>query len=138
MWSDVWQHIGFNSVIYFAALAGVSPELHEAARIDGANLIMRIRHIDIPGIMPTFLTLLILKCGSIMTVGFEKVFLMQNSLNPEVSSVISTYVYNLGIASTTPRYSYAAAVDLFTNIINMILLLSVNRIVKKLSGTGLM
>jgi len=137
VWSGVWQEIGYSSIIYVAALSSVSPELHESALIDGANIPQRILHVDIPCVMPTFLILLIMQCGQLMTIGFEKVFLLQNSLNPDVSSVISTYVYSVGIAQTSPRYSYAAAVDMFTNVINMLLLFSVNRIVKIFSESSL-
>lgn len=137
VWSGVWQEIGFSSIIYVAALSSISPELHESAKIDGASIFQRILHVDIPGVLPTFLILLILKCGTIMTVGFEKVYLLQNSLNPDVSSVISTYVYSVGIAQTSPRYSYASAVDMFTNVINMILLFSVNASVKAFSDSSL-
>ncbi|WP_213528396.1 ABC transporter permease subunit, partial [Paenibacillus sp. J31TS4] len=91
--SGVWQQMGWSSIIYLAALAGIDPQLHEAARVDGATRVQRIWHVNIPGILPTIVILLILNVGSIMGVGFEKVFLMQNSLNMEASDVISTYVY---------------------------------------------
>lgn len=99
VWSGVWQGAGWGSIIYLAALTGVSPELHESAMIDGANKLQRIWHIDLPAIMPTMAILLILNCGSIMSIGFDKVYLMQNNLNLGVSEVISTYTYKVGAYS---------------------------------------
>ena len=135
--SDLWRDIGYNSIIYIAALAGVSPDLHEAAIVDGASLVKRIWHIDIPSIMPTFCTLLILRCGSLLSVGHEKVLLLQNTLNMPMSEVISTYSYNISLNSSTPQFSYAAAIGLFVSVINLILLTSVNKIVDKPSGNSL-
>lgn len=135
--SDLWRDIGYNSIIYIAALAGVSPDLHEAAIVDGASLVKRIWHIDIPSIMPTFCTLLILRCGSLLSVGHEKVLLLQNTLNMPMSEVISTYSYNISLNSSTPQFSYAAAIGLFVSVINLILLTSVNKIVDKSSGNSL-
>lgn len=135
--SDLWRDIGYNSIIYIAALAGVSPDLHEAAIVDGASLVKRIWHIDIPSIMPTFCTLLILRCGSLLSVGHEKVLLLQNTLNMPMSEVISTYSYNISLNSSTPQFSYAAAIGLFVSVINLILLTSVNKIVDKTSGNSL-
>lgn len=137
VWSDVWQNMGYNAIIYIAALAGVSPELHEAAVIDGASIPQRIWHVDIPHVMPTFSILLILGCGQLFTLGYEKVLLLQNSLNITVSQVISTYVYSVSLAATLPQYSYAAAVDLLTSVINMCFLFAVNRIVRSLTGSSL-
>lgn len=133
--SGVWQHMGWSSVIYLAALAGIDPQQHEAARVDGASRLQRIWHINLPGIRPTIVILLILNVGSVMGVGFEKVFLMQNSLNMPASDVISTYVYRSGIIGA--QYSFSAAVGLFNSIVSFILLLSVNRIARKLSETSL-
>ena len=135
--SDLWRDIGYNSIIYIAALAGVSPDLHEAAIVDGASLVKRIWHIDIPSIMPTFCTLLILRCGSLLSVGHEKVLLLQNTLNLPMSEVISTYSYNISLNSSTPQFSYAAAIGLFVSVINLVLLTSVNKIVDKASGNSL-
>jgi len=135
--SDLWRDIGYNSSIYIAALAGVSPDLHEAAIVDGASLVKRIWHIDIPSIMPTFCTLLILRCGSLLSVGHEKVLLLQNTLNLPMSEVISTYSYNISLNSSTPQFSYAAAIGLFVSVINLVLLTSVNKIVDKASGNSL-
>lgn len=133
--SGIWQETGWNAIIYVAALAGVDPGLHEAAKIDGANKIQRIWHVDIPCLFPTMVILLILRCGSIMNIGFEKSFLMQNAVNLEVSEVISTYVYKMGLSKA--RYSYAAAIGLFQNLINFILLTIMNFISKKLGETSL-
>ena len=135
VWSGIWQSMGWNSIIYLAVLSGVDPEQHEAAIVEGANIIQRIFNIDIPHILPTAIILLVLSVGSIMNVGFEKVFLMQNSLNIMRSEVISTYVYKMGLLSSD--FSYAAAVGLFNNVINFGLLVTVNQIAKKLSGYGL-
>jgi putative aldouronate transport system permease protein len=135
VFSGVWQETGFSAIIYLAALVGVSPELHEAASIDGASKLQRIWHIDLPGIMPTVVILLVLAVGNIMNVGFEKAFLMQNSLNLGVSEVIQTYTYKIGIQQAD--YSFAAAVGLFNSVINLILLLVVNRFARKVAGSGL-
>ena len=124
--SGVWQSLGYNSIIYIAALSGVSPELHEAAIVDGANILKRIWHVDLPGILPTISILLIMQCGSILSVGYEKIYLMQNSLNLSVSEIISTYVYKQGIAASMPQYSYATAIGLFVSVVNVIMLLIVN------------
>ena len=137
VWTDVWQGIGYGSIMYLAALSSVSPELHEAAILDGANLLQRIRHIDIPGILPTISIMLIMRCGSILGVGYEKVYLMQNSLNLKASEVISTYVYKQGLAMTMPQYSYSTAISLFTTFINMIMLIICNKLCDKLSGSSL-
>ncbi len=135
VWSGVWQGMGWSSVIYFAALSSVSPELHEAARIDGATKFQIIKYIDFPSILPTATILLILSCGSILSVGFEKVFLLQNDLNLSVSQVISTYVYKVGLIDN--NVSYSAAIGLFNSVINAVLLISVNKISRKLSGISL-
>lgn len=136
-WSGVWQGVGYASVIYISALAGVSPELHEAAIVDGANIPQRIWHVDIPAILPTVCILLIMDCGKLLSVGYEKVYLMQNNLNLNNSEVISTYVYKQGLTAASPQYSYSAAIDLFVSLINAVMLLMVNRITNKLSGNGL-
>ncbi|WP_342535346.1 ABC transporter permease subunit [Lysinibacillus sp. FSL K6-1151] len=133
--SDVWQTMGWSSIIYIAALAAVDPAQHEAAMIDGASKFQRIIHINIPAIMPTIVILFILNVGSVMAIGFEKVFLMQNDLNMSASDVISTFVYRSGILEA--QYSFSAAVGLFNSIINFILLIMVNKIAKKVSDTSL-
>ncbi|WP_235782050.1 ABC transporter permease [Paenibacillus senegalensis] len=135
VWSGVWQSMGWSSIIYLAALAGIDPQLHEAAKVDGATRLQRIWHVNIPGIMPTIVILLILNSGSLMAVGFEKVFLMQNDLNMEASDVIATYVYRAGILGA--QYSFAAAVGLFNSIINFILLVLVNKAARRLNETSL-
>lgn len=137
VWSDVWQHLGFNSVIFISALAGVSSELHEAAVVDGASLLQRIFHVDIPGIAPTFVIMLILRVGSLMNIGYEKVLMLQNDLNRGASEIISTYTYKIALQSQVPQYSYAAAIGLFTSLVNLILLFGVNRATKSLSGSSL-
>lgn len=133
--SDVWQTMGWSSIIYLAALAGIDNQLHEAARVDGATRLQRIWHINIPGIMPTIIILLILNMGSIMGIGFEKVLLMQNNLNMESSDIIATYVYRMGIQNA--EYSFSAAIGLFNSVINFILLVVVNFISKRVSETSL-
>lgn len=135
VWSGVWQHTGWSAIIYLAALAGINPELHEAAVVDGASKLKRIWHINIPGILPTAIVLLILNLGQVMNVGFEKVFLMQNDLNISTSNVISTYVYNIGLLGS--QYSFSTAVGLFNSIINFILLLAVNRVSRDVTEVGL-
>jgi len=135
VWTGVWQGIGWGSIIYLAALSGVDPGLHEAARIDGANKFQRVLHIDLPSIMPTIVILLVMNCGSIISVGYEKVFLMQNDLNVSVSEVISTYVYKTGIIKQ--QYSFSTAIGLLNNVVNFILLTIANSISKKLTDIGL-
>ncbi|WP_208919310.1 ABC transporter permease [Paenibacillus uliginis] len=135
VFSGVWQQMGWSSIIYLAALTGIDPQQHEAAKVDGASRLKRIWHINLPGIMPTIIILLIMNVGSVMAVGFEKVFLMQNDLNRESSDVIATYVYRSGIVSA--QYSFSAAVGLFNSIINFILLLTVNFISRKVGQNSL-
>ena len=135
VWSDVWQGLGWNCIIYVAALASVDPALHEAAEIDGASRIQRILHINIPSIMPTIAIMLIMKLGHIMSVGADKVLLMKNDLNADTAEIITTYVYNRGLLSGD--YSYSAAVGLFVNVVNLIMLLIVNRASKKMTDTSL-
>ena len=137
VWSDVWQHLGFNSVIFISALAGVPSEQHEAAVVDGASLLQRVFHVDIPFIMPTFIILFILRVGSLLNIGYEKVLMLQNDLNRGASEIISTYTYKIALQSQVPQYSYAAAIGLFTSIINLILLLSVNSITRKMNDNSL-
>lgn len=137
VWSGVWQTIGYSSIIYIAALAGVSPELHEAAVMDGATILKRVWHIDIPSILPTVMIMFIMQCGTVMSVGYEKVFLMQNDLNLSVSEVIDTYVYKQGLTASMPKYSYSTAVGLFVSMINSSLLIFVNWLAKKFSGSSL-
>lgn len=133
--SGIWQNAGWSMIIYLAALASVSVELHEAAIMDGATKLQRILHIDLPAIMPTIMILLILDVGNFMAVGFEKVYLMQNVLNIDSSEVIQTYVYKTGLLSA--QYSYASAVGLFNAIINFVLLVMMNQFAKKMKQTSL-
>lgn len=135
VWTEVWQNTGWASVIYIATLAGISPEMHEAAVVDGANKLQRIMNIDIPFLIPTAMIILILNCGQIMDVGFEKVFLMQTAPNLSASEVISTYVYKIGIKGY--QYSYASAIGLFNNAINFIIMLSVNWIANKTTNNAI-
>lgn len=135
VFSDVWQTMGWSSIIYIAALAAVDPAQHEAAMIDGASRLQRIFHINIPAIMPTIVILFILNAGSVMAVGFEKVYLMQNQLNMSASDVISTFVYRSGILEA--QYSFSAAVGLFNSLINFFMLIMVNQIAKKVNETSL-
>lgn len=136
VWSHVWQFAGFGTIIYLAALAGIDPELHEAAIIDGATKLQRTRFIDVPGIMPTAVILFILTLGQLMNVGFEKVFLMQNDLNLERSEVIQTYVYKIGLTGI-PRPSYASAIGLFNSVINFILIIAGNWFARRRGWTSL-
>lgn len=133
--SEVWQHCGWNSIIYLAALAGVNTQLYEAARIDGANRFQVIRHIDFPALVPTMVVLLILNMGGVLNAGFEKIFLMQNTLNLPVSEVISTYVYKIGIIGS--QFSYSTAIGLFNTAINFAFLVITNQIAKRVSNTSL-
>ena len=137
VWSGVWQGLGFNSIIYVAALAGVDAELHEAAEIDGASLFQRVLHIDFPTILPTASIMLILACGNVLSVGFEKVYLMQNTLNQRTSEVISTYVYKVGMVTGGGDFSFGTAVGMFNSIVNFALLMLVNFCTKKLGGNSL-
>lgn len=135
VFSDIWQHMGYKAVLYIAALAGVSPELHEAAMIDGANKWKRVIHIDLPCIRPTIVVLLIMAVGKLMSMGHAKAYLLQNSLNLDVSEIISTYSYKIGIQKA--QYSYSTAIDMFNNVINLTLLCSVNAISRKLTESSL-
>ncbi len=138
VWSGVWQGFGYNSIIYIAALTNVSPELHEAAEVDGASRFQRVLHVDLPALLPTITIMLIMRTGHIMSIGFEKAYLMQNSLNLSTSEIISTFVYKKGLASGSANdYSYATAIDLFNSVINLILIVTVNSICRKLSETSL-
>lgn len=134
-WTEAWQHVGWDSIMYIAALSTISPELYEAAAVDGANKWQRMLKIDIPLLLPTATVLFILRSGSVMSVGFEKVYLLQNSLNMSASEIISTYVYKMGLRSN--QYSLSAAISLFNNVINFAILLLVNYLSGKMSDTSL-
>ena len=135
VWSDVWQHIGWDSIIYLAALSAIDPTYYEAATMDGASRIQKILNIDLPLLLPTAMILLILRAGSLLSIGFEKVLLLQNPLNLAGSEVISTYVYKVGMINF--QYSYSTAIGLFNTVVNLIILLSVNWFSKRYTKTGL-
>ncbi|MCJ7841680.1 ABC transporter permease subunit [Lederbergia sp. NSJ-179] len=135
VWSGEWQSLGWGTIIYLAALAGVNPELHESASIDGATRIQRILYVNIPSILPAIVVLFILNIGKFMSIGFEKVLLMQNSLNSETSDIIQTFVYETGIIGG--EYDFSAAIGLFDSVINIILLITVNYLAKKTSENSL-
>ncbi len=133
--SDVWQNAGFSMVVYLAALAGIDPALHDAAKVDGASKFQRIRHIDLPGIMPVITVLFILALGNLLNVGFEKALLMQTSLNLPVSEIIQTYVYHQGLQQA--QFSYSAAIGLFNSILNLALLLTFNSVARRANQASL-
>ena len=133
--SGVWQNAGWSAIIYIAALASISPDLYEAAQVDGANKWQLIRHVDLPGILPTIVMMFIMEMGKVMSLGFQKAYLMQNNLNIAASEIISTYVYKVGLVDA--QFSYSAAIGLFNNIINIILLVSANQLSKKLTNSSL-
>lgn len=135
VWSGVWQNIGWNAIVFLSALTAIDPELHESAMIDGANRLQRIWHINIPCILPTVMMMFILQTGNLMSVGFEKVYLMQNDVNLDVSEVISTYVYKVGLLQV--QFSFSTAVGLMNSVVNCILLVTVNTVSRKLTSTGL-
>ena len=135
VWSGVWQSLGWDSIIYMGALSSVDDSLHEAALIDGATKWQRIIHIDLAMILPTVVIMMILRSGSILSVGFEKVFLMQNDLNLARSEIISTYTYKMGISQG--QYSFSSAIGLFNSVINFVMVMLVNFISKKVTETSL-
>ncbi len=134
--TGVWQSMGWNSIIFIAALSSVDTQLYDSCKIDGANRWQTMWHIDFPAILPTIMIMLILNMGNILNVAFDKVYLMQNSMNLGVSQVISTYVYSVGIKSS--QFSFGAAVGLFNTVVNFVFLIVTNAISKKTTGTGLM
>ncbi len=135
VWSDIWQNTGWGMIIYLAALSSISPELYEAAKIDGASKLKTIWYVDIPGILPQIVILFIMRTGSFMNVGFQKAFLLQTPLNLETSEIISTYVYKVGLLNA--QFSYSTAIDLFNTVVNVVLILMVNAICKKVNDTSL-
>ena len=135
VWSDIWQHAGWDSIIFLAALSSIDPTLYEAATVDGATRWQKLCYIDLPLILPTACIMLILRAGNLMNVGFEKVFLMQNDLNMQTSEVIATYVYKMGLKNN--QYAVSTAVNLFNNVINFVLLVLVNGVTRKLGDTSL-
>lgn len=135
VWSGVWQHLGWDAIIYTAALTGVPKELHEAAKVDGASRLRRILHVDLPCIMPTAGMMFILKCGSVLSVGFEKAYLLQSNLNLGTSEVISTYVYKVGMGSFRD-FSFGAAIGLFNAVVNLAMVILANTVSKKISDNN--
>ncbi len=133
--SNIWKDSGWGAIIYIAALVGINPELYEAAYAEGANRFQRIIHISLPGIVPTLSIMLILRMGTMLSVGYEKIILMYSSATYETADVLSTYVYRQGL--TNMNYSYATAVDLMNNVINMILLVSANKFSRSVSENSL-
>ncbi len=133
--SGIWQTAGFNTIIYLAALTAISQDLYEAAVIDGATKLKCIWHIELPAILPTIVIMFIMSAGRMLTIGYEKVYLMQTSMNLSTSEVISTYVYKVGIQSA--QYSFATAVGMFNSVANLIVLLIANTLAKRITGNGL-
>lgn len=135
VWSGLWQGAGYSSIMYIAALAGVDPQLQEAAIIDGASKMQRIWHVDLPEIRPTIVTCLIFSCAGAIAIGFDKVYLMQNSLNANVSEVIATFVYKVGLVNSDIGFSTAAG--LFQSLVSFLILVTANKICRKLLDIGL-
>lgn len=135
VWSDVWQHVGWNSIIYLAALSAIDPTYYEAATMDGASRLQQMIKIDLPLLVPTMMIMLILAVGQLLNIGFEKVLLLQNPLSLSGSEIISTYVYKVGLKSF--QYSYSTAINLFQTVINLVILVTVNFISRRLTKTGL-
>ena len=133
--SEIWQNAGWGSILYLAALSSISPELHEAAVVDGANKFQRVLHVDLPGILPTIVIMFILNSGKVMAVGFEKAYLMQTSLNLSTSEIIATYVYKRGLLQS--QFSFSTAVGLFESVANLILILTVNFISRRVTDSSL-
>ena len=134
--SGLWQSLGWGAILYISALSAISQEEVEAARIDGASRLQVLWHINLPGILPTVIITFLLKVGGIMSLGYTKILLLQNDLNLDVSTVISTYTYEIGLVGG--QYSYSAAIGLFNNIVNIIVLLIANQIAKRVSETSLL
>lgn len=133
--TNIWKEAGWGTIIYLASLSSINPEYYEAATVDGANRLQKIRHITIPGISGTIIIMLVLAVGGLMNNGFEQIYLFQNSLNISVSEVFETYTYNIGIVGG--RYSFSTAVGLFKNVIGTVLIFSTNQIAKRLGGATL-
>jgi len=137
VWSGIWQEMGFGAIIYLAVLSTIDPALHEAAVVDGASRLQRIRYIDIPGLMPTAMVLLVLSTGRVLEVAFEKVYLMQSPLNLGVAEVINTYVYRVGLLSPILDFSYSTAIGLLKGIVGLLLLIAVNYAARRFTNNGL-
>ena len=137
VWSGVWQNVGFSSILYLGILSSVDYNLHEAAIVDGATIYKRMWYIDLPVIMPTAVTMLVMNTGYILSLGFEKVYLMQNPLNLQVSEIISTYTYKMSFETPLPDFGYSSAIGLFQSAIGFVLLLVVNKIANKVNNSGI-
>ena len=135
VWSGIWQNTGWRAIIYLAALSAINPELHEAATVDGATKFQRILHVDVPGILPTAIIILILNVGRVMNIGFQKAFLMQTALNVSTAEIIPTFVYKAGLLQH--RFEFGTAVGLFNSIINILLIFTINRLARRVSETSL-
>ena len=135
--SGIWQTVGWNSIVYLAALTGIDQEQYEAASLDGAGRFQKMRYITIPGIIPTITIMFIMNLGKVMSVGYEKIILLSNPATYENAQVISSYVYQVGLASAYPQFSYATAIGLFQSVVNLVLVLLGNKICRKLNGSGL-
>lgn len=133
--SDIWQEVGWGSIIYLAAISGIDQAQYESAKIDGASRLQQVLYITFPGLLPTVSMMLVLRLGQVLTVGYEKILLLQNSLNSSVSTVISVFVYQKGLISGD--YSYSTAVSLFNSVVNIIFLVAANKISKKMGQSGL-
>ena len=133
--SGLWQSSGWNAIIYFAALSGVDKQLLEAAEIDGANRIQRVIHINLPVLVPTIMVLFILSCGSLLNVGYEKTYLLQNPTNLTGSEIISTYVYKMGLEKTD--FSFSTAAGLFNSAVNCVILVATNAVSRRLTKSSL-
>lgn len=134
VWSALWQNTGYNAIIYLAALTGINPELYEAARVDGVNKFQKIWYVDLPCIQNTIIIMFIMNMGFVMSLGFEKAFLMQNPLNLESAEIMSTYVYKMGLINSD--FSYSTAIDMINSVINIILILTFNKLSKIHSKEG--
>jgi putative aldouronate transport system permease protein len=133
--SDIWQHFGWETILYLAALTAIDPQLYEASEMDGANRLHKLVHVTLPGIMPAITIIFILNVGKVLEVGFEKVFLISNPATYQTADIISTYVYRVGLLNS--NFSYASAIDLFTGVVSLIFLFSANYLSRKLSETSL-
>jgi putative aldouronate transport system permease protein len=134
VWSELWKNTGYNAIIYLAALTGISPELYEAAKVDGVNKFQKVWYVDLPSIKSTIVIMFIMNMGFVMSLGFEKAFLMQNPLNIETAEIMSTYVYKMGLINSD--FSYSTAIDLINSVINVILILTFNRLAKMNNKEG--
>ncbi|MCK9547394.1 MAG: ABC transporter permease subunit [Sphaerochaeta sp.] len=134
VWSALWQNTGYNAIIYLAALTGINPELYEAAKVDGVNKFQKIWYVDLPSIQNTIIIMFIMNMGFVMSLGFEKAFLMQNPLNLESAEIMSTYVYKMGLINSD--FSYSTAIDMINSVINIILILTFNKVAKLRSKDG--